>query len=121
MNHTTKLQNCFACLLLAALAWTAGCIPFKPHRNPLAGFHPDFKILDQSIVSDYQNYIKNLSPKEKECLGPYPATFFENETGQHAVQITIGINGTWWQHVLIYDKENKRIKTIKYSDGHYMS
>ena len=47
--------------------------------------------------------------------------FFENETGQHAVQIRIGINGTSWEHILIYDKDNKRIKAIKYISGRYAS
>jgi hypothetical protein len=98
-----------------------GCSSSKPTPDPLAGFHAAFKILDQSIVNDYQNYIKNLSPEEKQNLGPYPASFFENGTGQHAVKITIGLNGTVWRHILIYDKDDKRIKTIKYASGGYRS
>jgi len=41
--------------------------------------------------------------------------------GQHAVQIEVALNGKWWRHILVYDKNNKRIKTIKYSPGHYRS
>jgi hypothetical protein len=123
MKKTIKYSNYFGLLLALCAMVISGCscsAP-KPAPNPLAGFHADFKILDQSIVNDYQNYIKNLSPEEKRNLGPYPAFFFEDGAGQHAVQIKIGINGTSWEHVLIYDKDNNRIKTIKYTTGHYAS
>jgi hypothetical protein len=107
--------------LVSIFVWSCGCNTSKPVPDPLAGFHAASKTLDQSIVNDYQNYIQNLSPEEKKYLGPYPVSFFEDGTGQHAVRIKIGINGTSWEHVLIYDKDNKRIKTIKYSTGHYAS
>jgi hypothetical protein len=32
-----------------------------------------------------------------------------------------GLNHTHWEHVLVYNKDNKRIKTIKYVSGHSMS
>ena len=99
-----------------------GCSSSKPTSDPLAGFHAASKKLDQTIVNDYQNYMQNLSPEEKQNFGPYPPVdFFEDGTGQHAVQIKIGLNGTVWLHDLIYDKDNKRIKTIKYAAGHYAS
>jgi hypothetical protein len=98
-----------------------GCSSPKPTPDPLAGFHAFYGKLDQSIVNDCQNYIQNLSPEEKQRLGPYPGSPFEDDTGQHAVDIRIGINGSNWHHVLIYDKDNKRIKTIKYISGHYAS
>jgi hypothetical protein len=109
------------CILLAMFLCGFGCSSSKPAPDPLAGFHAASKGLDQSIVNDYQNYIKNLSPEEKQNLGPYPTSFFEDGTGQHAVKIKIGLNGTSWEHVLIYDKDNKRIKAIKYSTGRYAS
>jgi hypothetical protein len=31
------------------------------------------------------------------------------------------LNGTAWNHVLIYDKDNKRVKVIKYVGYHYRS
>jgi hypothetical protein len=46
---------------------------------------------------------------------------FEDGTGQHAVEIRIGLDATNWRHILIYDKNDNRIKTIKYADGHYAS
>jgi hypothetical protein len=104
-------------ILFTSLIWTAGCAT----PDPLEGFHTNYKVLDQSIVNDYQNYIQKLSPEEKKYLGPYPTDYFEDGTGQHAVTIQEGINGTVWRHVLIYDKNNKRIKTIKYASGDYHS
>jgi hypothetical protein len=98
-----------------------GCNTSKPTPEPLAGFHAASKNPDQTIVDDYQNYIQTLSPEEKKYLGPSPVSYFEDETGQHAAVSTIGLNGTWWRHVLIYDKDNKRIKTIKYASGNYRS
>ena len=76
---------------------------------------------DKAIGDDYHAYIDKLSPKERNGLRP--TFYFEDGNGQHAVAIEIGIDGIWegtyWKHVLIYDKENKRIKVIKYKDGHY--
>lgn len=44
--------------------------------------------------------------------------WFEDETGQHAFDIEMsgkgGIFKSLWRHILIYDKNNIRIKTIKY-------
>jgi hypothetical protein len=106
-------------LLLAMFAWIAGC---ATHPDPLAGFHiaalynPDSH---KAITDDYKAYIKTLSPEEQKYAGPI--LFYEDGMGQHAVDIEIGINGTSWKHILIYDKDDKRIKTIKYASGDYRS
>ena len=122
----TRLKNSverFGFLVLfATLFWVVGCASPKPIPDPLVGFHvavfftPDS---NKTITDDYKAYIKTLSPEEQKFAGPIE--FFEDGTGQHAVLIHIGINGTWWQHVLIYDKDNKRIKMVKYSRGGYQS
>jgi hypothetical protein len=116
-----KIARFAACFLFAVFVCCFGCTASKPTPDPLAGFHASYKGVDPSIVNDYQNYLQNLSPEEKQRLGPYPAFFFEDYTGQQAVDIRIGINGSNWHHVLIYDKNNKRIKTIKYISGNYAS
>jgi len=107
--------------LLTLLVWSSGCAGFVHHPDPLAGWHRASNNPDQSIVNDYQNYIQTLSPEEKANLGPSPASYFEDGTGQRAIRIKIGINGKEWEHILIYNKEDKRIKTIKYLAGRYMS
>jgi hypothetical protein len=98
---------------------------FENHTNPLEGgnwhfcFDQDPKLLGQAIVADYQDYIQKLPPEERRH-----ATYdndFEDGSGQHAILITVGLNGTNWRHVLIYDKAGKRIKAVKYISGHSQS
>ena len=108
--------------LLAAFILVSECANSKPTPDPLAGFHvSSLGNLDanKTITDDYKNYIQTLSTEERKYLGTI--LFYEDGTGQHAVKIEIGLNGTWWEHVLTYDKDNKRIKTLKYSDGGYRS
>jgi hypothetical protein len=106
-------------VLMAIFVFGFGCNTSKPTTDPLAGFHAASKNPDQVVTADYQNYIQTLSPEEKRNVGPIQ--FFEDGAGQHAIEIGIGINGRWWRHVLIYDKDDKRIKTIKYATGYYAS
>jgi len=110
----------FWILLAALVGCCGGCHTKTP--NPLIGFNfSSLNILNSNtaITDDYKNYIQTLSPDERKSAGPI--LYFEDESGQHAVEIMIGLNGTVWEHVLIYDKDNKRIKTIKYSNGGYRS
>ena len=99
-----------------------GCSSSKPTPDPLAGFHVTSLVdLDnnKAITDDYNVYIQTLSPEERKHASPIH--FFEDGTGQHAIDVIIGINGRGWRHILIYDKDNKRIKTIKYATGYYAS
>jgi hypothetical protein len=74
---------------------------------------------NKAISDDYQNYVHRLPLDMRQAVGP--VDFFEDTRGQHAVRITIALNGTWLEHILVYDKENKRINLIKYSPGKYRS
>jgi|SRR5579859_948384 len=107
-------------VLLAIILCGAGCATTVP--DPLAGWH--FSGLDnldsnKAIVDDYQDYIRKLPSRQKGFVGS--VGFFEDGAGQHAVGIQMGVNGTWWNHILIYDKENKRIKVVVYRNGGYRS
>ena len=107
-----------SCILLAAFVLVTGCVTHRP--DPLAGWKPDFsRQTSQVIVDDYQDYIHKLPPRQSGFVGS--VEWFEDGTGQHAIDIGIGVNGRWWRHVLIYDKDNKRIKVIKYKTGWYQS
>ena len=95
----------------------------KPTPDPLVGFHiaalytPDS---NKAITEDYKDYIQKLPPEEKKFAFLY--NVFEDGTGQHAVKIEVDVNGTdRWFHILIYDKDNKRIRVIKYYNGRYQS
>lgn len=120
MKTMIKYFNCFGFVLALCVMIFSGCSCSTPKPDPLAGFHASsLGNLDnnKAITDDYKDYI------QKEKLQEYmPMVFFyENETAQHAVEIKFGINGANWHHVLIYDKDNKRIKTIKYVSGHSAS
>lgn len=122
MKIITKYSNCFGLALALCVMILSGCScsTTKPQPDPLAGFHAASGKLDPSIVSDYQNYIENLSPEERTYMGPM--FFYEDGTGQHAVRIETDIGGKdCWYHILFYDKENKRIKVVKYFYGRYVS
>jgi hypothetical protein len=109
----------FAGILSALVISVCSCSTAKP--DPLVGFHRgDEASMDknQAITDDYKDYIQKLSPKEKQYLGP--VFYFEDGTGQHAIRFESDIDGTdCWYHILFYDKDNKRIKTVKYFCGRY--
>jgi hypothetical protein len=127
MKKIVKYSNCFGFVLALCMMVISGCICSAPKAtlptpDPLAGFHVvSLVYLDNNkkITDDYKTYIQTLSPEEQKfATVDY---YYEDGQGQHAVLITVGINHTNWRHVLIYDKDNKRVKTIKYADGNSMS
>ena len=97
--------------MLAAIVWTSGYATQKPTPDPLAGRKLIYSgQLHKIIVDDLQDYIQKLPPEEKYYVQGYNIRFFENETGDQAVRISIPLDGIWWEHVLIYDKDNKTIR-----------
>jgi hypothetical protein len=110
------------CLILAILFGIAvigcECERSKAAIDPLEGFHlSSLKNLqsNKAISDDYQNYIQKILSKNGGFVGS--VNFFENESGERAVDIRIGVNGAWWKHILIYDRDNKRVNVIKYRTG----
>jgi hypothetical protein len=120
-----KIIQFTVCFLLAMFLCGFGCSSPKPTPDPLAGwkvlFSKDYEKLDKAIAVDYRDYIQKLPPEERKFVDDYSIWFYEDGTGQHAVRIEIPLNGTTWEHVLFYDKDNKRIKVIKYANGRYAS
>jgi len=108
--------------LMAVVIFGCRCSTLKPTPDPLAGwrgYDESHLYSNEAIIGDCNNYIKTLSPDEQKVAGPI--LYYEDGPGQHAVKILIGLNGESWEHVLIYDKNNRRAKTIKYMSGHYAS
>jgi hypothetical protein len=118
-------------LFLAAVFLGAfGCATSKPTPGPLAGWtfrsfpgwdlNPNNKNhLDKAIIEDYEKFI---SDQHLDLFGGI-AGFYEDGMGRHAVEFQAfppGENATW-NYVLIYDKENKRIRTIRYNHIRYQS
>ena len=110
------------CIFLAAFVCVAGCTTPKHTPNPLEGFKScPGGHLDKTITDDYQNYIRQLPSQEKSYVQWSDIWFYENKAGQHAVRIEIALDRVTREHVLIYDKDDKRVKVIKYANGRYTS
>ena len=125
-KHTGWLLAAIAGLSFALLIGTNGCSSiYARDPDPLPGpgwklcWDQDPKKLDKVIQDDYLDYISKL-PGGQKNFARY-LNDFEDGTGRHAVKIQITLEGKWVEHLLIYDKENKRIKVFKYSGGRYMS
>lgn len=116
--------------LLAALVLSAGCAT-RLGRNPLEGWKElgsAFVIscpFGEAIADDYRSYIRSLPAEERDQVDDFSIRFYENTAGQRAVKISIIVRGFWsdirWEHVLIYDTTNKRIRTVKYKSGRSLS
>ena len=105
------------CFLALAFVCVTGCAT-KSIPDPLAGWQVELLADPNEIITkDYQDYIKQLPENERNYTGP--VFYFGDGTGQHAIAFEVALNGSDWRHVLIYDKSNRRIQTIKYFSGHY--
>lgn len=108
-------------VLWATFVWGIGCSAQK-HDPALQGWKHYFNAkLDKAVIDDYRDYIQKLPPEERKFVSDTSVEPLENDAGGHAVKIEIPLNGTYWEHLLIYEKENKRIKTLKYKSGQYRS
>jgi hypothetical protein len=113
------------CILLISLFYETGCISSQPTTDPLAGWkylqHVGHSHFDKAVVDDYWDFIHKLPADETRGLDWYSINEYSNDAGQHAVRIETTPNGRYWEYVLIYDSNNKRIKSIKYFGGRYRS
>ncbi len=67
MNTLNKYSNCFGVVLALCVIVISGCscsTP-KPTPDPLSGWQKYYGKVDQPVVTDYQNHIKNLSTEER--------------------------------------------------------
>jgi hypothetical protein len=111
-------------LLVLGLFAVYGCTTVsRSPLNPSEGWKflrsQDPKNLNRKIANDFQQYLIELSPKEKLGLGTIH--LFKDRIDQHAVTIEIDLQGTQWTHVLFYNLENNRTKVTKYISGRYRS
>lgn len=126
MNRNKMLKQLQYILIVLSLINTiiviTGCASGPPTPNPVAGWQPDSLnnlAANKTIKADYNNYISKI-PRSKMDFTP-GLGFSQSASGEHAVSIETGSGGTWWMHILIYDINNVRIKTIVYKTGDYRS
>ena len=111
-------------LAMLPLLCVLGCASPKKEQpqDPLRGWHffSETKVA-KDITDDYQAYIQELPAKEKYYVPGGSIFFFEDDTGRHAVRIEIPLNGIWIDHVIIYNRDNKRESVITFENGRYAS
>jgi hypothetical protein len=101
-----------------------GCGTPKRAPNPLEGWklmHRDPNKLAPAIWDDYQDYVQKLPVAERHVATEFNPDFLEDGTGRHALRLSIPLSGTWWEHVLLYDQNNRRVQATKRITGHYQS
>ncbi len=75
--------------------------------------------IPKEIEQDARAFYQTLPEVEKaRAKGDDSAiSYLEDGTGQHAVVINASDSHEFWHYALIYDKNNRRIKVLKYSTG----
>lgn len=136
----TRLIIAMAALLCAGCDTTHN--PFLERHAAEDWHRRSLSNLDKAITEDCRSYLKTLSPRERKSvlqkgierdienierqrnLEWNQLRVYENGTGKRAVEISIPLQSLlWsveWDHILIYDANNKRIQTLKYKAGHYV-
>ena len=126
LHIMNTLRPATALLMLDAF-FGAGCAAPKQTPNPLEGWKELGSAYEkncpfgQVVIDDYQSYIRTLTPEERSSADRLHIIFYEDSGNRRAVGITINLNGTRWLHVLTYDEQSKRIRTLKYASGNYRS
>lgn len=82
--------------------------------NALKGWKVAPNLPNDSVLTDYNNYIEKLPKAERP--GVADVRYYVDGTGRYAVTILVNAGGKQWTHLLIYDKENKRIETKKLAE-----
>jgi hypothetical protein len=113
-------------LLILCLLGATACTPRTPHSDPMASWKAlgTFSNMGvpETIKQDANAYFQTLPAIESnESQHGDAITYWEDGTGQHAVVLATPHNGEHWHHAIIYNRDNKRLKVIKYSTGSYMS
>jgi hypothetical protein len=109
------------CVLLTVLTLTVGCVTKDPLRgwklvgSTLWGLRDTLPI-NKVILNDAHHFVGESAGGDITISRVY---YFEGKSGQHALKLTSMFDTRYWNYVLIYDKDNARVKTIKYSSGRY--
>src|SRR4051794_38859905 len=119
-----KLQRLQSLLLIQVLVLVAGCA-HRIQPNPLEGWKglgSEYRIscpFGREVVDNYKNYIQTLPAVERAGIDTFNINFFERGDHMRAVGISVSVNGIRWEHILIYNQDNLRVKVIKYASGKY--
>jgi uncharacterized protein YceK len=86
--------------------------PFPENRR----FGSVTNTLDKAIVDDYQGYIA-----KKGLSAAVVSGFYEDGQGHRAVEFEASASGNEsWHFAIIYNKQNKRVKVVRFGRERYM-
>lgn len=121
---------------LAAIICISGCVAPKQKSDPLAGWNPvgdiSYRVnpegsflgsdpCSQTIIDDVKRFIHTFPPAQRGA-GAGPFQLYEDGTGQHAVGFEVFVGPyTSYRYALFYNKEDKRVKVVKYGETRHMS
>jgi hypothetical protein len=96
------------------VATSTNVVPATAVPTELKGWKAT-SLLDKAVITDYNAYIESLPPAERERVAD--VRYFNDGAGQNAVAITVNGQDAPWTHVLVYDKQNKRLRVSKQAQG----
>jgi hypothetical protein len=101
-----------------------GCVMRSESYDPLKGWKGGNSVFegnvpDKVITEDYKLYVQSLPFYQRVAVDDFDIRVFNDGNGQHAIKISIPERGTWWQHLLIYDRDDRRMKVITWISGKY--
>jgi hypothetical protein len=90
---------------------TTNAAPASAVPAELKGWQATTGLPDKAVITDYNDYIKELPQAERERVAD--VRYFTDGTGQNAVAITVNGKDGAWMSILVYDKQNKRLRVLK--------
>ncbi len=119
------IQQTVAVPLLVACLGTAACTRV-PHTDPLAEWKRLGSItvapVPEVIKQDARAYFQTMPAHDRrEATNDYAVDCRTDGGGQYAVVLYSPEDGEHWNYALIYDRDGRRLKVLKYSTGSYHS
>ena len=68
-----------------------------------------------TVVTDYNDYVEKLPKAERP--GVADVKYYVDDDGRNAVAVLVNVGDTQWTHLLVYDKQHKRVEMTKFAAG----
>ncbi len=94
---------------------TTNAEPASAVPAELKGWQTTAGLPDKAVITDYNDYINELPQDERVKVAD--VRYFNDGAGRNAVAIAVNGKDVPWTHVLIYDKQNKRLSVSKQAQG----
>jgi hypothetical protein len=82
-----------------------------PATDPLAGWKESGDLPADTVVTDYNEYIEALPAAERP--GVANVKYYTDDSGRTGVLVIVFVNREPWNHLLVYDKDQRRSGVTK--------